>query len=696
MLALVFDVENTVTELAKDKTDYSPYHPNNKLVSVAWELVDAATGKILEQDIACFNHAVKPTFNTDKFQDAIDKADMLVAHNLKHDLQWILAVGFIVPDNKKTMCTMVREYVLDRGQKSPMSLDDVALRRLGESKIKVDWSVSMYDADWDTVVDPYNRRDTSLTTRIFLQQNSDYMKPENKGLIKTMKMSCEFTRVLVEMEEAGLKIDTVALDKVGQQFEQEAEQIKRELHAQVVELMGNQPINLSSPEDMSKVVFGVQVKDKKEWARLFNIGTDDRGKKLRRQRMSNIDFQDAVAKNTIKLTKQNMHRCDTCNGTGKVLLAKKDGSPRAKPSKCKTCEGNGYTLVSTGERAGLGMVPKDIDWASSSGFKTDKHTLNYLMAVCANEGNSVTYKFLENLRRLSAVESYIASFVNGIKLKMLVDVEMLHGSYNQCATATGRLSASDPNTQNFPREKTFPIRKVFISRFKGGKIIEADFAQLEFRCAGVLANCPNIIADVAAKKDIHKQTAKYLTDNGQETDRQTAKSHTFKPLYGGMSGSNAERAYYKGFLSELYPAVGQWHVQLHEQAIKNKLIRIPTGREYAFPNAYRTMYGKASEGTRIVNYPVQGFATADIVPVGILWLRSQMKSLNLKARLVLTVHDSVVIDSPPDEVEQCTALMKRLAEGTMQQLKVMYNIELPLPLEVEVKVGDNLMETKVV
>jgi len=95
-------------------------------------------------------------------------------------------------------------------------------------------------------------------------------------------------------------------------------------------------------------------------------------------------------------------------------------------------------------------------------------------------------EFLEKVQRLSALDTYLSSFVGGIANNVKADGK-LHVRLNQHMTSTGRLSGKEPNMQNMPRGGTFPVKRVFVSRFNGGKILEADFAQLEFRVAAYLS-----------------------------------------------------------------------------------------------------------------------------------------------------------------------------------------------------------------
>ena len=109
---------------------------------------------------------------------------------------------------------------------------------------------------------------------------------------------------------------------------------------------------------------------------------------------------------------------------------------------------------------------------------------------------------------------------------------------------------SDPNFQNQPRGKTFPIRKVVTSRFDKGSILEVDFSQLEFRTAVYLAQDKQGMEDIKNKIDVHQYTASIIG-----VSRQDAKAHTFKPLYGGVTGTEDEKRYYSKFL-EKYNSFG--------------------------------------------------------------------------------------------------------------------------------------------
>jgi DNA polymerase I-like protein with 3'-5' exonuclease and polymerase domains len=247
--------------------------------------------------------------------------------------------------------------------------------------------------------------------------------------------------------------------------------------------------------------------------------------------------------------------------------------------------------------------------------------------------------------------------------------------------------------QNFPKGRLFPVRLAFVSRFKGGKLIEVDYSQQEFRVAGILAKDARIKKEVESGFDVHSYTAKVLTDAGEPTERNPAKPYTFKPLYGGNSGTQAQREYFKEFFNK-YQQVFQWHEQLQTEAVRDKRVTTATGRQFDFPGCHRNSWnGNANLKTQIVNYPVQSVATADLVPLGVIILHKEIKKLGLKSLVINTVHDSVLVDTHPDEIE----IIKELAPKCLLAIKDESKRRFPnldmdyIPLAVEGTIGDNWM-----
>jgi len=191
--------------------------------------------------------------------------------------------------------------------------------------------------------------------------------------------------------------------------------------------------------------------------------------------------------------------------------------------------------------AGFDQRPRSVYDVSDSGFKTDRITLNKI----AGEAEGEFKDFIDSILRHNAISTYLNTFVEGLQNFTNAN-GLLHPKFMQAVTATGRLSSRDPNFQNQPRGNTFPIRKVIQSRFDGGQILEVDFAQLEFRTAVFLAQDKQGMEDIKNNIDVHKFTADIIG-----VSRQDAKAHTFKPLYGGTTGTDAEKKYYKTFAEKI-------------------------------------------------------------------------------------------------------------------------------------------------
>lgn len=153
-------------------------------------------------------------------------------------------------------------------------------------------------------------------------------------------------------------------------------------------------------------------------------------------------------------------------------------------------------------------------------------------------------------------------------------------------------------------------------------------------------------------------------------------------------------SYYRAF-AEKYCGVTDWHQTLLDTAVREKRIRIPSGREYAFPHCERKPWG-VSFATQIKNYGVQGFATADIVPCAFIAIWRELKARGLRSVLVNTVHDSIVVDVHPDEKEIVKDLLVQQMAGVVNELKRRYNYDMKMPLGVEIKAGPNWLDTKVV
>jgi DNA polymerase-1 len=399
--------------------------------------------------------------------------------------------------------------------------------------------------------------------------------------------------------------------------------------------------------------------------------------------MTNKDFNSNVRGLTNVVYKTRGKHCHDCNGKGRYTPFKKDGTLGKAVRICKVCNGKGVIYESTGEVAGFKLVPRNVVDVASAGFKTDKETLTERAMDMQGEAR----EFAEAYIRYNALRTYLSTFVEGME-NNADDNGFIHPEFMQCVTATGRLSSRKPNFQNMPRGSTFEIRKVVESRFDGGLIIEGDYSQLEFRVAGFLAKDDQAYEDVGMNVDVHSYTANVIG-----CSRQEAKAHTFKPLYGGTTGTDDQQRYYRAF-KQKYNGVSEWHDSLQREAVSKREITLPSGRQYAFPNVRWTEWGTATERTAICNYPVQGFATADLLPCALVRLDSEMHRHNLKSLICNTVHDSIVIDAHPDEKDICIELMKISMLAIPEEVSKRYGIVYDMPVDIEIKIGKNWLDTE--
>ena len=676
-MKLTLDVENTVTH-RDGKMHLDPFEPENSLT-----MVGVLTDQGVERHFP-FDHADAP--NQDDYHERVqwflDEATILIMHNAAHDLLWLWESGFKY--DGPVFDTMLGEYVLQRGRKQPLSLEACAERYELDTK-KQDTLKEYFKKGFSTRDIPYNELCEYLSADLHAtQQLSDKLiyrlNTTDSRLYDTVTLTNQVCVSLARIYQTGFTVDKSALDSVRKEYEEEKDNLIKDLQKHVRNLMGDTPINLNSPEQLSWVIYSRKVLDKTYWANTIDPYMDD------------TDFRNLLSSGTERLYKTKAVQCTDCSGSGYVTRIKKDGTPYARPNRCTTCDTAGFLFNPTSEIAGLKFKPPSAKWASANGFTTSKQNLETLENIARSKSMTDAAEFLAKVRRLSAVDTYLSSFIDGIATHTKSDGK-LHVRLLQHRTATGRFSGADPNMQNMPRGGTFPVKKVFVSRWDGGKILEADFAQLEFRAAAYLSQDGVAIEEVSTGFDVHSYTSKVITDAGQQTSRQEAKAHTFAPLYGatGYGRTPAEAKYYEHF-TEKYEGIGLWHTRLAKEALNTGMIRTPSGREFAFPDVVRKSSGRISHFTQIKNYPVQSFATADIVPIALMHIEGLLSTM--KSCIVNTVHDSIVIDVHPDEERAVIEAINSTNKELPNLITTRWGITFNVPLLLEAKIGPNWLDTK--
>ena len=670
-MKLTIDVENTVVK-REGKMHLDPFEPSNKLVLVGC-LEDNGQEHLFNMDVPDGIY----------LQELLDKATIIIGHNIAYDLMWLWETGYKY--DGPVFDTMLAEYVLQRGKKEPLSLEECAKRH--ELATQKEDTLKHYFAQGVGVdgiprdeLKEYLSADLKATQELSDLQYKRLNSKEDAGLMNTVVFTNKVSVALAKIYRRGFKVDVDTLKSVELEFQKEKLDIERRLKGQVKELMGDTPINMNSPEQMSWILYSRKPKDKSLWMNHFG------------HTMEKTKFHQTVKENSDIVYKTKAEKCWNCYGAGTIKKYKKDGSLYAKLPKCPKCNGEGFVFVNSGKIAGFRFNPPNVKWVSANGFSVNKKMLEVLQHVTKRNDSMEAYNFLADIQRLSSLDTYLSSFVDGIKIHTKTD-GMLHVRLLKHRTATGRFSGADPNMQNMPRGGTFPVKKVFVSRWKGGKILEADFAQLEFRTAAFLSQDKIAMKEIEDGFDVHSYTANVITESGQKISRQEAKAHTFAPLYGatGFGRTNAEAKYYEQFTKK-YKEIALWHSRLAKEAINTRKIRIPSGREFSFPDVERRVNGTVSHFTQIKNYPVQSFATADIVPLVLMKIDERLSTC--KSCIVNTVHDSIVIDVHPEEQDQVLFIIKSINNDMKTIIDNYYGINFNVPLLLEAKMGDNWLDTK--
>ena len=676
-MKLTVDIENTITRLSSGKILLDPFTPENKLVLVCTK---KDTG---EESSFWFNHSTHSTDNSkEKLQAQLDEATVMICHNAQHELTWLWDCGFTYEG--PVFDTMLVEYLFQRAQKQPLSLQAIAERyslenqKMDLMKEKLKAGVSVDDIDGDEL-EEYCLVDVRATQELANTLRKKLYTEEYSSLEPISMLPNDLCVLLAKIYSRGFSVDKKVLYKVKDQFKREQSEIQQSLNSQVRELMGDTPINLSSPEQLSSLIYSRKPKDKSAWSSHFS------------KYMKKKDFDAVVEDRSSIVYKTKAIQCSDCFGKGFNLAKKKDGTIGKGKRLCKVCDTKGIIYLPQKRIAGLKFSAPSASWISNHGFSTSKTNIEMLETVAKRKNMKKAQDFLHKVRRLSALDTYLSSFVDGIETYMKNDGK-LHVRLVQHRTATGRLASDSPNLQNMPRGNTFPIKKVFKSRWDGGKIIEADFAQLEFRTAAFLGEDTTAKDEINTGFDVHSYTAKVITDAGQQTSRQEAKEHTFAPLFGatGYGKTTAEETYYKQFV-EKYDGIGSWHKKLANEVMSTGMVTTPTGRQFAFPNAKRRSNGGITYFTAVKNYPVQSVST-DIVQLTLLLVEERMQKKQLKSMIVNSVHDSVVIDVYPNEEEEVKKCIEKVERELQRMISVKFEMQFDVPLSMECKIGNNWME----
>lgn len=305
----------------------------------------------------------------------------------------------------------------------------------------------------------------------------------------------------------------------------------------------------------------------------------------------------------------------------------------------------------------------------------------------------VVAKILEYRQYTKLKSTYADGLANYIQ-----DDGRIHGKFNQTITATGRISSTEPNLQNIPvrMELGRLIRKVFIPE-EGYRFVDADYSQIELR---VLAHCSgdeHLIQAYKEQSDIHRITASQVFhipfDEVTPQQRRNAKAVNFGIVYGissfGLSQdlriTRKEAAKYIDDYFATYPGIKTFLDHAVTHAKEEGYVVTLFGRRRPVPELSSSNFMQRSFGERVaMNSPIQG-AAADIIKIAMIRVNQRLKDQKMKSRLVLQVHDELLIEAYEPELDEVQNILKEEME---------HAAELKVPLEIDMHTGDNWYEAK--
>jgi len=608
--------------------------------------------------------------NLIKLQHLINQHDIIAAHNMKFDLN-VLRNHLKFP---RLWCTMVAEYLINFHSNKDLSLAIMAPKYgLGN---KLDKVKTMWDAGFDTpqiprsILQEYCEDDAFKARRIAEMQ---YGKIIATGLMKTMKLQMEWLDILSEMECHGVLWDMVYALGLLRRYDKYLVICDNAIDKFIKPFcQGHEDINLSSNDELSALLYGgvITRREKVPVIKTKNIKTKSPyiftykdGRKVIKNKW--IDHKDTKV---IRMVFREVpYKLD---GMGFKPL------PKSKTKK------------HTDEKPFWA-----VDKGTLSQLKTHTHAQKAVIKL---------------LLKRSAIYKVRTTFANdetgtGLNNKVAMDGR-LHTNYNQTVTATGRLSSSDPNSQNLPRGNTSPIKRCIIPTLDG--IMNADLSQIEWRVPAQLSHDQTMIHEINSGIDQHVKACTDLmklpfiskSDPHSKRNRNHAKTFNFRMIYGGTEYGFFKDPNMPSFdlkkwgqiirsFFKKYAGLERWHKRNIKHVIQGDgTFVLPTGRRFLFKP---TGWGGKYNEREIKNYPVQGMAGGDILPLAAVIIRKKMRRRKFKSKMILTVHDSIVFDYLESEKNDLAKLCLQVFSDLPKYIRQYWGINWIVNLEGETEIGEN-------
>ncbi len=665
-----------------------------------------------------------------------EQVNILIGFNLKFDLlyEWNSStLKQFFKRGGRIWCCQYAEYLLEAQQQHAQmcSLDSIVEKYGGRKKIdevKILWKAGMLTSQIDpglmedyligTKKEKRNSGDIGNTELIYLGQ---LKRAKELGMLPMIMARMDGLCATTEMEFNGLKIDIAEAQRRCEQLETELEKINADLEKYIPELPLELEFNWGSPNHRSALIFGGALKYERQASYIDpKTGEPARYKAFK-------DVEDGVYSSGKK------------KGSVRIRRIEIQGELRTRKTE-KIIDLPGY------------IKPKK-DWA---GKNTDaRHKPIYTTAAeVIDELKDSGIPFLELMGKRNDITKDLGTYYlhyddkhneyTGMLTCVNTDDHIVHHNLNHTNTVTTRLSSNNPNLQNIPTEGTSEVKKMFISRFKDGVLLEADYKQLEVVVQGMLSRCKNLCQDIRDGVDFHckRVSAKFgitYEDALDKCKNEKAKDHKlWKERRRGCKEFSFQRAYGAGAeaiskktgMSEeevkaliesedkLYPGILRFNTSVESEVKKTcqpfkqffdggafKIYRrgywiAPTGTRYSF-RTYNAPSWLRERGiqdsfmpTELKNYPVQGTAGEIVqITIGGLWRRF-VATDNYKGTALLcnTVHDCVWIDVKKDSVDHVRAEVKAIMENVQPVLQELYGMDVTVPFPVSMSMGINLFD----
>jgi DNA polymerase-1 len=337
------------------------------------------------------------------------------------------------------------------------------------------------------------------------------------------------------------------------------------------------------------------------------------------------------------------------------------------------------------EKLNLPIIKK-----TKTGYSTDVEVLEKLKDQHPIVNNILRYRQIVKLK---------STYIDGLLNLINKETNRIHSSFNQTITTTGRISSTEPNLQNIPvrTEDGRRIRKAFIAKSPDYKLLDGDYSQIELRVLAHISGDPKMIEAFKNNDDIHQKTASEVfhvpLEEVTPVLRYRAKAVNFGIIYGisdfGLSRDlNVSRKEAKEYIQkylENYKLVKEYMSDIVNKGKEQGYVETLLHRRRFIPELKAKNFNVRSFGERIaMNTPIQGSA-ADIIKMAMVKVYNELKKRNLKSRLILQVHDELIIETYVDEID----LVREIMKDTMENC-----IDLCAPLKVDILMGDSWYDTK--